>query len=98
MKYEIDYMSVGTGEKGGDAIALRYGNFNQASEQHVVVIDGGTKESGQALVTHIKKYYNPTRTPQSTHQRGGKPSNHKGNAERRFFYFSNKVCASVGVW
>ena len=40
----------------------------------------------------------PTRTPQSTHQRGGKPSNHKRNAERRFFYFSNKVCASVGVW
>jgi len=60
MAYEIDYIPVGTGEKGGDAIALRYGDFNNPATQKVVVIDGGTKESGKALVEHIKTYYGTT--------------------------------------
>ncbi len=58
MEYEIDYLPVGDGSKGGDAIALRYGDLNDPQKQFVVVIDGGTKESGKALVEHIKKYYN----------------------------------------
>ena len=52
--YEIDFLPVGNGDKSGDAIAVRYstqGNYK------VMVVDGGTKESGQALVEHIKKYY-----------------------------------------
>ncbi len=57
MAYEIDYIPVGTGEKGGDAIAIRYGDFSSPATQHVVVIDGGTKESGKALVEHIKTHY-----------------------------------------
>lgn len=58
MEYEVDFLPVGDGERGGDAICLRYGNFNGArSEYIVIVIDGGTNESGKAIVEHVKKYY-----------------------------------------
>jgi len=57
MEYEIDYIPVGEKTKGGDAIALRYGDLNNPSNQSVVVIDGGTKESGEEIVKHIKKFY-----------------------------------------
>lgn len=58
MGYEVDFLPVGDGEKSGDAIALRFGNlFGPRSEQTVVVIDGGFKSSGEALVQHIRRYY-----------------------------------------
>lgn len=58
MAYEVDFLPVGDGERCGDAIALRFGNLaGRRDEQQVWVIDGGTKESGEALVAHIKKYY-----------------------------------------
>lgn len=52
--YEVDFLLVGSGDKGGDAIAHRYG---EPGSHKVMVIDGGTKESGQQLVDHIKAYY-----------------------------------------
>ncbi|MDR2463500.1 MAG: hypothetical protein LBD30_06945 [Verrucomicrobiales bacterium] len=57
--YEIDFLPVGEGEKSGDAIALHWGNIlsNDPTKQTVVVIDGGFADSGEALVEHIKKYY-----------------------------------------
>jgi beta-lactamase superfamily II metal-dependent hydrolase len=59
MSYEIDFLPVGNGASSGDAIALRYGNLHGSrSEQTVVAIDGGTKDSGQKLVEHILTYYN----------------------------------------
>ncbi len=59
MQYEIDYIPVGEGEKSGDAICLRYGNLTgPRSEQTVIVIDGGDKKAGEAMVTHIRSYYN----------------------------------------
>ena len=58
MGYEIDFLPVGQGEKSGDAIAIRHGNLHGSrSEQRVIVIDGGTKDSGQKLVDHIQTYY-----------------------------------------
>jgi len=58
MGFEVDFLPVGDGEKGGDAIALRYGKLDGTrSEQVVIVIDGGTKESGENLVNHIQEYY-----------------------------------------
>lgn len=51
--YEIDFLPVGDGGSG-DAIAVRYGN---PGNYKVMVIDGGTKESGKQLVEHIRKYY-----------------------------------------
>jgi beta-lactamase superfamily II metal-dependent hydrolase len=55
--YEIDFIPVGDGERGGDAIAMRFGNQLSPQEQSVVVIDGGTRESGEALVSHIQNFY-----------------------------------------
>ena len=53
-QYEIDFLPVGEGDTSGDAIAIRYGD---GIEWKVMVYDGGTKTSGQALVDHIEKYY-----------------------------------------
>lgn len=63
MAYEVDFLPVGNGEKSGDAIAVRFGDLlsGDRSKQFVMVIDGGTKESGQSLVDHIKAYYKTTR-------------------------------------
>jgi beta-lactamase superfamily II metal-dependent hydrolase len=58
MGYEIDYIAVGDGRRSGDAIAFRYGNLHgRREEQTVITIDGGTLESGEKLVEHIKEYY-----------------------------------------
>lgn len=54
MNYEIDFLPVGNGDTSGDAIAIRYG---KDKDYKIMVIDGGTQESGQALVNHIIKYY-----------------------------------------
>lgn len=54
---QIDFLPVDSGEKSGDAIAFRYGNFSQRSTFKVVVIDGGTKDSGNKLVEHINQFY-----------------------------------------
>lgn len=56
--FELDFLAVGDGNKSGDAIAMRYGNLSgPRSEQTVVIIDGGTKESGQQLVDHVQTHY-----------------------------------------
>ena len=55
--YEIDFLPVGDGERGGDAIALRFGPEFDTPQQKVVVIDGGTQESGKLLVSHIQTHY-----------------------------------------
>ncbi|WP_334086892.1 MBL fold metallo-hydrolase [Helicobacter typhlonius] len=55
--YEIDFLPVGNGSSG-DAIAVRYGI---APNYKIMVVDGGTKESGIALVNHIQKYYKTSR-------------------------------------
>jgi beta-lactamase superfamily II metal-dependent hydrolase len=54
MAFEVDFLAVGDGEKSGDAIALR---FVDNQKQTVVVIDGGTQDSGKLLAQHIKQYY-----------------------------------------
>lgn len=54
----MDFLPVGDGERGGDAIAFRYGNLHgPRNQQVVVVIDGGTRESGAAVVTHVRKHF-----------------------------------------
>lgn len=54
---EIDYLAVGDGKKSGDAVAIRYGDFSDVNLQYVIVIDGGTKASGEKLVNLIKETY-----------------------------------------
>lgn len=53
--YEIDFLPVGEGEKGGDAISFRYSSDGE--NWFVGVIDGGSKASGQALCEHIQEFY-----------------------------------------
>jgi len=55
MNYEIDFLPVGNGEKSGDAICIRWQENND--KYKVMVIDGGTKESGEQIVEHVKHYY-----------------------------------------
>lgn len=54
-KYEIDFIEVG--DTSGDAIALRYKINYYDKDYTVMVIDGGSKETGEKLVNHIKEYY-----------------------------------------
>jgi beta-lactamase superfamily II metal-dependent hydrolase len=58
MGFEIDFLPVGDGTRSGDAIAMRWGNlFGSRDEQYVMVVDGGNKDSGAALVSHIETHY-----------------------------------------
>lgn len=53
---EIDYVPVGKGGRHGDAIAMR---FTQPGGDLVhVIIDAGFEENGEALVDHVRRYYN----------------------------------------
>jgi beta-lactamase superfamily II metal-dependent hydrolase len=58
MGIEIDFLPVGNESSGGDAIAFRYGNLHGArAEQVVVIVDGGYKESGEELVSHLREHF-----------------------------------------
>jgi len=78
MGFEIDFLPVGGGGSSGDAIALRFGDLlpdylNQwATDQTVVVVDGGYLEVGPELVKHIQTYYQTNRVDLvvSTHPDG----------------------------
>jgi hypothetical protein len=52
MPFEMEFLLVGDASKAGDAIVARYGANGQYA---VTVIDGGTQDSGDALVAHIKR-------------------------------------------
>lgn len=52
--FEADFLPVGDGERSGDAIAMRYG---YPQDSRVVVVDGGSKESGERLVEHVRNVY-----------------------------------------
>jgi len=51
--FEIDFLDVET-KKSGDAICLRY---QLGGESFIHVVDGGYQNTGEKLVSHIKKYY-----------------------------------------
>lgn len=57
MGYEIDFLPVGNGNSSGDAIVIRYG---EPGSYKIMVVDGGSKDSGQNLVDHIVTYFNTT--------------------------------------
>jgi beta-lactamase superfamily II metal-dependent hydrolase len=54
MPYDIEFIPVDSGERSGDAIVVRW---SDGQRLRIGVIDGGTKESGEAIVSHIRKYY-----------------------------------------
>lgn len=56
--YEIRFLSVGTGEKNGDAILMRWGHYDDsgASEDQVVmVVDAGYHDNGKEIVRIVTK-------------------------------------------
>lgn len=57
--FEIDFLPVGESSKSGDAIAMRYGNYESGKwkSQFVIIIDGGNSSSGGALVEHVQEIY-----------------------------------------
>lgn len=57
---EIDFLPVGENSKSGDAIALRFGLYENSrwKNQTVFIIDGGDNSSGEALVEHVRNIYN----------------------------------------
>lgn len=62
MNYEIDFLPVGEGSRSGDAIAIRFGEqLGHPERQFVITIDGGTQESGERLVEHVRDYYETER-------------------------------------
>jgi beta-lactamase superfamily II metal-dependent hydrolase len=54
MLFEIEFLAVGTGSRPGDAIIVRYGEL-EAYE--LMIIDGGTAETGRTMVAHLKKHF-----------------------------------------
>lgn len=57
---EIDFLPVGENSKSGDAIALRFGLYEDLKwkNQRLMIIDGGDSASGEALVKHVREVYN----------------------------------------
>lgn len=57
--YEIDFLPVGDGGRSGDAIAMRFTRPDTGGYAHIIV-DAGFKDDGEALVEHVKNYYDTT--------------------------------------
>lgn len=51
-KYLIRFSQVGNGSKGGDAILIRL--FDDNDGEHLVLIDGGYKETGDKIIKYIR--------------------------------------------
>jgi glyoxylase-like metal-dependent hydrolase (beta-lactamase superfamily II) len=51
---EIEFLAVGSGSKPGDTIIIRYG---EPDNYALMVVDGGTSDSGTAMVAHLKKHF-----------------------------------------
>jgi len=62
MGIEIDFLAVGEASKSGDAIAIRFGNLQgRRDEQTIITIDGGTRETGEKLVEHVKTHFHTSK-------------------------------------
>jgi beta-lactamase superfamily II metal-dependent hydrolase len=54
MNCEIEFLPVGDASRAGDCIVVRYG---EEHSYHLMVIDGGTVDSGENLVKHLRAQY-----------------------------------------
>ena len=55
MNFEVEFFPVGEGSKAGDAITVRY--EAAPGQYRIMVVDGGTDDSGSAIVDHIRSVY-----------------------------------------
>lgn len=62
MPYEIDFLQVGKGKRGGDAIAMRFGDLSSPDLQNVVVVDCGFgQETATKMVQLLRRQYDAKR-------------------------------------
>lgn len=54
MKCEVEFLAVGDKSQAGDCIVVRYGEIDNYK---IMIVDGGTAETGENLVAHLKKYF-----------------------------------------
>lgn len=54
MNCEIEFLPVGEASKAGDAIVVRYGEVDNFK---LMVVDGGTEDTGEKLVAHLRKQF-----------------------------------------
>ena len=54
MNCEIEFMPVGDGSRGGDAIIIRYGYVDNYK---LMVVDGGTAAAGENMVSHLRQHF-----------------------------------------
>lgn len=54
MLFEIEFLAVGEGSRAGDAIVIRYGELDNWK---LMVVDGGTADTGEELVAHLKSHF-----------------------------------------
>ena len=54
-KYQIRFFKVGEGVKGGDAILITL--YDERDKTHLILIDGGYKNTGNDIIEYIKKNY-----------------------------------------
>jgi len=59
MKCEIEFLPVGDASKAGDAIVVRYG---EPDAYELMLVDGGTLDTGDAIVEHLRQQFGPAVT------------------------------------
>jgi len=58
VKFEVEFRPVGEKSRPGDAIVIKY--ESRPGYYRLMVIDGGTVESGQDVIAHIRKHFRDT--------------------------------------
>lgn len=53
---EVEFLAVGDASRAGDAIILRYGS---PDNYQLMLIDGGTIDTGEKIVEHLHKFFGP---------------------------------------
>jgi beta-lactamase superfamily II metal-dependent hydrolase len=54
MNCEVEFLPVGDASKAGDAIVIRFG---EPEAYELMLVDGGTLDTGEAIVTHLRAQF-----------------------------------------
>ncbi|MEW8045434.1 MAG: MBL fold metallo-hydrolase [Candidatus Thiodiazotropha sp.] len=54
LNFDVEFLPVGEGSAAGDAIVISYGGDRP---EEVMIVDGGTKDSGEKMVEHINECF-----------------------------------------
>jgi beta-lactamase superfamily II metal-dependent hydrolase len=100
--YEVDFLQVGSEEKSGDAIALR---FSYAGRWVIVIIDGGFGDVGDQLVQDVRSWYGTSHVdlvisthPDADHINGLTPVLHAFDVDELFIHLPREHRSDVSSW